>query len=63
MFGSIQLIKGVNALGSTMVNPIQVEYLAKGYNEDHWFKDEVIFEPMIFIICQHQECRVKYNVL
>jgi hypothetical protein len=43
----LQLIKGVNALGSTMVNPIQVKDLAKGYNEDPWFKDNLNLQPLM----------------
>jgi hypothetical protein len=42
-----QLIKGVNALGSTMVTPIQVKDLAKGYNEDPWFKDVLNLQPLL----------------
>jgi hypothetical protein len=42
-----QLIKRVNALGSTMVTPIQVKDLTEGCIEDPWFKEVMNIQPLL----------------
>jgi hypothetical protein len=48
MFGFTRnKIKGVGALGSEMVTPIQVKDIAQGYTEDPWFKEDLNTKPLL----------------